>query len=68
MIKAALSFFFDHLPISVIPLFLKTGLVTLQQLIPLIDCIGLLLSWGWDTIMSYDVGELIFSLFDVHFE
>ena len=68
MIKPALSFCLDHLPINVIPLFLKSGLVIFQQLIPLRDRIGLLLSRGWDTIMSYNVGELILSLFDVHFE
>ena len=61
MISASLSWFFDHMPISIIPLYLKSGLMILQRLIPLIDCIGLFISWGWGTIMSYDVGELIHS-------
>ncbi|KAF9445019.1 hypothetical protein P691DRAFT_806336 [Macrolepiota fuliginosa MF-IS2] len=56
MITAALTWFFDNLPISSLPPVLQPALFLLQRISPYPGCIGTLISWSWIAIKNYDKG------------
>ncbi|KAJ7594354.1 hypothetical protein C8J56DRAFT_435157 [Mycena floridula] len=56
MITTALTWFFSHLPLSVLPLPLRPAALLLQKLVPYLGYIGTFISWSWSTIKSYDIG------------
>ena len=63
MIEVALSWFFDNIPIDILPMnLMKQCLMFIRLLIPLIGFISSFISRSWDRIRSYDVGKLILFL------
>ncbi|KAJ3569317.1 hypothetical protein NP233_g5131 [Leucocoprinus birnbaumii] len=56
MITAALTWFFNNLPVYTLPLPLRPTLLLLQQIAPFLGSIGTFISWGWTMIKAYDQG------------
>ena len=59
MITTALTWFFNNLPISSMPLPIQPTLILLQRLAPYLGYIGTFISWSWGAIKKYDIGESI---------
>ena len=57
MITTALTWFFNNLPISSMPLAIQPTLILLQRLAPYLGYIGTFISWSWGAIKKYDIGE-----------
>ncbi|KAM6501695.1 hypothetical protein JOM56_001672 [Amanita muscaria] len=56
LLTAALTWFFTHFPVHVLPLTVRPVIIILQGLVPYLGYLGGLLSWSWGTIRTYDEG------------
>ncbi|KAK7462812.1 hypothetical protein VKT23_007392 [Stygiomarasmius scandens] len=56
LITTALTWFFNNLPITVLPAPMQPALLLLRKIVPFVGYIGTFISWSWGQIKSYDVG------------
>lgn len=59
MITAALTWFFNNLPIDALPIAVRPAALLMQRIVPYLGYIGSFISWSWATIKSYDVGKFL---------
>ncbi|TFK68011.1 hypothetical protein BDN72DRAFT_842319 [Pluteus cervinus] len=57
LITTALTWFFNNLPVSSLPLPVQPVVILLQRLVPYLGYIGTFISWSWGTIKGYDKGS-----------
>lgn len=57
LLTSALTWFLANIPTAVLPLPLQPIILLLQALVPYVSYLGSAITWGWDTIKDYDVGE-----------
>ncbi|KAJ3510960.1 hypothetical protein NLJ89_g4375 [Agrocybe chaxingu] len=55
MITTALTWFFNNLPVSSLPLAVQPAALLLRRLAPYLGYIGTFISWSWSTIKSFGV-------------
>ncbi|KAF8634261.1 hypothetical protein AX17_004218 [Amanita inopinata Kibby_2008] len=56
LLTAALTWFFTHFPVHVLPPPVRPVIIILQGLVPYLGYVGGILSWSWGTIRGYDEG------------
>ncbi|KAF5369058.1 hypothetical protein D9758_002929 [Tetrapyrgos nigripes] len=56
LITTALTWFFNSLPVSVVPAPMIPALLLLQKIVPFVGYIGSFISWSFAQVKSYDVG------------
>ncbi|KAG2016499.1 hypothetical protein CC2G_009664 [Coprinopsis cinerea AmutBmut pab1-1] len=57
MITTALTWFFNNIPVASLPIAVQPTVLLLQRLAPYLGYIGTFISWSWQQIKSYDVGN-----------
>ena len=57
LITTALTWFFNNIPVEVLPLPLQPTVLLLQRLAPYLGYIGTFIAWSWNQVRSYDVGK-----------
>lgn len=60
LITSALTWFFNNIPVDMLPLPLQPTVMLFQRLAPYLGYIGTFIAWSWGTVKSYDVGESSF--------
>ncbi|KAI5118387.1 hypothetical protein M0805_005849 [Coniferiporia weirii] len=57
LITTALTWLFDHLPMTILPMHLQPAAAVLKCLAPLLGAIGTFISWSWRAIGTFDKGQ-----------
>ena len=66
LITTAITWFFNNIPVAMLPLPFQPTVMLLQKLVPYLGYIGTFIAWSWNTVKSYDVGEYFERLFCIN--
>ncbi|KAF6755082.1 hypothetical protein DFP72DRAFT_1045615 [Ephemerocybe angulata] len=57
LLTSALTWFFNNIPLDILPLPLQPTVLLLRRLAPYLGYIGTFIAWSWSTVKSYDLGN-----------
>ncbi|RXW24311.1 hypothetical protein EST38_g1537 [Candolleomyces aberdarensis] len=57
LITSALTWFFNNIPVDMLPLPFQPTVMLLQRLAPYLGYIGTFIAWSWRSVKSYDIGH-----------
>jgi hypothetical protein len=58
MLTTSIQWLFGKLPLAVVPLQFRPGLLIAKRFLPYIGYVGAAIAWGWSGIKGYDKGLL----------
>jgi hypothetical protein len=60
MLTTALQWLFNKLPMAVVPVQMKPGVMVAKRFLPYVGYIGAAIAWSWSSVRGYDKGRCLY--------
>ena len=58
IVTTALQWMLGHVPVTLVPLEFRPGLILAQRLVPYLGYVGAFVAWSWGAMKSFDKGQI----------